>query len=143
MIGIVPAFSSDHNTFALKVMAEGTREMKVETYEIDGWENSETGLLVKENEDWILVRHIPVDYMIDGYRLYKKEFIEKRIRTKKEKQIERVLGLKQVEVKGPNNFGFGDTIGLLEWVEKKYELFEFQDDDETELFLWENKKCES
>ena len=59
--------------------------MKVEKYKIKDWDDSESGLLVSENDDWILVKHIPVDYVIDGYRLYKKEFIENRISTKNEK----------------------------------------------------------
>jgi len=58
---------------------------KVETYEVTYWEDSESGLLIAENEEWILVKHIPVDYVIDGYRLYKKEFVAKRERTKKRK----------------------------------------------------------
>ncbi len=107
---------------------------KVERYKVTDWEDSESGLLIAENEDWILVKHIPVDYLIDGYRLYRKEFVTKRERTKKEKQIEKVLKLKGIEIEQPDDFQFFDTVGLLKWCESKYGLFEFQDDDETELF---------
>ena len=114
--------------------------MKVETYKIKNWEDTETGLLISENKDWILVKHIPVDYVIDGYRLYKKEFVVDRINTKKEKQIEKVLELKSIENNPPENFEFSDTVGLLEWIEKYYELFEFQDNVETELKYGKNIK---
>lgn len=107
---------------------------KVETYKVTDWEESESGLLIAENEDWILVKHIPVDYVIDGYRLYKKEFITDRERTEKEKQIEKVLELKRIDIKQPDNFQFSDTLSLLKWCENEFGLFEFQDDDETELF---------
>ena len=50
--------------------------MKVETYKIKGWREKETGLLIAENEEWVLVKHIPVDYMVDGYKLYQKKFIK-------------------------------------------------------------------
>ena len=116
--------------------------MKVENYKLKDWEDSEQGLLIAENEDWVLVKHIPVDYVVDGYRLYKKEFIEDRLRTKKEEQIEKVLTLKKIEVDSPSNFNFTDTIGLLEWVESVYGIFEFQDDDETELFYGKKNRIE-
>jgi len=107
---------------------------KVETYEVTDLEDSESGLLIAENEEWILVKHIPVDYVIDGYRLYKKEFVTKRERTKKEKQIEKVLELKGIEINQPYNFQFSDTLNLLKWSENEFGFFEFQDDSETELF---------
>jgi hypothetical protein len=108
--------------------------MKVETYVTKDWEESEAGLLLAENDEWILVKHIPADYVIDGYRLYKKKFVENRERDETERQIERVLKLKGVDAAMPEGFEFSDTIGLLQWVESKYGLFEFQDDDESELF---------
>lgn len=116
--------------------------MKVEKYKIRDWEDSESGLLITENEDWILVKHIPVDYLIDGYRLYKKEFVEERLRTENEHQIERVLKLKKISVESPINFKFSDTIGLLKWVESTYGIFEFQDQDETELFYGKINRIE-
>lgn len=108
--------------------------MRVEKYKIKDWEDSVQGLLIAENDNWILVKHIPVDYMVDGYSLLKKEFTEKRLRRDKEKRIEKVLTLKNVKSEPPAGFKFMDTIGLLDWVESVYEIFEFQDRDETELF---------
>jgi len=96
-------------------------------------ERPEQGLVISENNDWVLVKHIPVDYVIDGFRLYKKAFIEKRMRSDKEIQIEKVLNLKKVSTEAPKEFIFTDTIGFLRWVEEKYGIFEFQDYDDTEL----------
>lgn len=64
--------------------------MKVETYKIAGWKEKETGLLISENEDWILVKHIPVDYVIDGFKLYRKKAVKKRKSKTKEGKISRV-----------------------------------------------------
>jgi len=116
--------------------------MRVENYEIKDWEDSEQGLLITENEDWILVKHIPVDYVVDGYKLYKKEFVDKRLRTEKEEQIEKVLILKSIKTESPKNFKFADTTGLLVWVESVYGIFEFQDHDETELFYGKKNRIE-
>ncbi|WP_062059856.1 hypothetical protein [Aquimarina longa] len=107
--------------------------MKVETYTIKGWEEKETGLLIDENEDWILVKHIPVDYVIDGYRLYRKNTIQKRKSKSKEEKIARVLRLKNIEIKAPSTFKFTNSIDILRWCEQQYGLFEFQD-TEASLF---------
>ncbi len=105
--------------------------MKVETYKIHGWKEKEIGLLIDENEDWILVKHIPVDYVIDGFKLYRKSAIKKRKSKKKEALISRVLKLKNIETELPKNFDFKSQIELLKWSENQYGLFEFQDNDAT------------
>lgn len=107
--------------------------MKVETYKITGWKEKETGLLISENEDWILVKHIPVDYVIDGYKLYNKSVIEKRKSKAKEEKISKVLKLKNIQTTVPETFKLDSVFETLKWSEKKYGLFEFQD-KEAELF---------
>lgn len=108
--------------------------MKVESYKIKGWKEKETGVLISENDDWILVNHIPVDYVIDGFKLYRKKFIKKRINGESEKKIERVLNLKNKNIPALKGFEFNNVLETLKWSEKKYGLFEFQDKGETELF---------
>ncbi len=106
----------------------------VETYTIADWEEPENGLLIAENEEWILVKHIPVDFLVDGYRLYKKEFIEDREQSEETDSIAKVLALKDVAVKAPEGFEFRDTLGFLQWSQQQFGYFEFQDEDDTELF---------
>jgi len=108
--------------------------MKVESYKIKGWKKREIGLLISENDNWILVKHIPVDYVIDGYKLYQKKHIKKRTTETQEKKIERVLKLKKENLSKPENFEFRNALEMLVWSEKSYGLFEFQDKKETELF---------
>lgn len=117
--------------------------MTVETFYVKGWEEAEAGFVIEENQDWVLVRHIPVDYMVDGYRLYNKEFIVKRERKSNEKQIEKVLTLKQITKKKPEGFSFGTTEETLRWSEKKYGLFEFQEEEEGELFYGKISEIEN
>lgn len=104
-----------------------------ETYKINGWEDDETGMLLSENDDWILVKHIPIDYQIDGFKIYRKKWVEKRHSGEKEAHIERVLRLKGVSSNNPG-ISLGSAFELLTQLESKYGLFEFQDDNEVELF---------
>jgi len=115
--------------------------MKVESYEINGWEERETGILISEDENWILVNHIPTDYALDGFKLYRKKFIEKRISEASEIQIQRVLNLKKITIPRLKSFVFNDVLETLSWSESKYGLFEFQSEDETELFY--GKVCKT
>ena len=108
--------------------------MKVEKFKIAGWKYPEIGLLIDENEEWVLVKHIPVDYVIDGYKLLRKEYILKRTSTKKEKSVELVLSLKGIKEDKPEGFKFKDVVQTLQWSQEKYGLFEFQDETESELF---------
>lgn len=109
------------------------KPMKVEKLKVADWEDEATGLLVAENEEWLLVKHV-VDYVIDGYKLYRKAFIEERTRTGKEAFVERVLLLKKVQEDKPAGFEFNGVAATLKWCEQKYGLFEFQDFDQTQLF---------
>ncbi len=117
--------------------------MKVESYKIKGWKEKETGVLISENEDWILVNHIPADYTLDGFKLYRKRFVKKRISKTSEKQIERVLNLKGKKTPELKEFVFNNVLETLKWSEKKYGLFEFQDKGETELFYGKINRTEN
>lgn len=107
--------------------------MNVESFEVEGWEELQTGITLLENDEWLLVKHIPYDYLQDGYKLYNKQFIKRRINSSNERFIERVLQLRKTRIDLPIDFKFSDTIGLLTWSQNKFGLFEFQDDDETAL----------
>lgn len=101
------------------------------------------GLVLAENDDWVLVKHIPADYVIDGYKLYRKKFLESRASSEAEEKVARVLLLKNVQNEAPANFRFRDAAGLLKWVEQNYGLFEFQDEEECELYYGKINKMEN
>jgi hypothetical protein len=117
--------------------------LRVESYKIKGWKEKETGVLITENENWILVNHIPNDYALDGFKLYRKKFVKKRISGDSEKQIERVLSLKNKKTPELKGFAFNDVLEILKWSEEKYGLFEFQDKGETELFYGRINRSEN
>lgn len=86
---------------------------RVEYVQLAGWEADQIGLWVAENRDWLLLRHIPVDYVIDGYVLLAKAHIVSRKPSKNRKQIEQILKLKGVEAEIPPHFQFLDVVGML------------------------------
>lgn len=123
-----------------KEFLPNTNNMKVETIKLVDWNQPEVGLIVAENEEWLLMKHIPVDYFVDGYKLYNKTFISQRHHTVEEQKIEYVLNLKGCQPCLPTDFTFADSVGLLLWVEARYGLFEFQDDEESMLVYGKMKK---
>lgn len=90
-------------------------------------------MLLFENDGWIFVRHIPIDYQVDGFKIYNKKWIKKRNSGDKKAQIERVLQLKGITMEKPE-IKLGSAKEILTELESKYGLFEFQDDDGSELF---------
>ncbi|WP_299121890.1 hypothetical protein [uncultured Tenacibaculum sp.] len=107
--------------------------MKVEDYLIKDWEERETGVFLKENEDWILIKSIPVDFQVDGYKLLRKKYLKER-RENTNKSLKKVLELKRLKFEEPVGFKFMSPFEFLKWSEKEYGCFEFQDDIEDELF---------
>lgn len=108
--------------------------MKIENYRIADWEVPETGVFLDENEGWILIKSIPGDYQLDGFKLLNKNHIVERSKVENSSLIQKVIELKEIKVQNPSDFKFGNTIEILQRLEKKYGCFEFQDEVEEELF---------
>ena len=98
---------------------------KIKNFHLKDWEDPITGQIISTNKDWILIHFIPVDYVLDGYKILKRSFIEKSGRGNFEKQRERVLKLRNHSLAEFPNFKFGTTTELINWIELNYELFEF------------------
>lgn len=109
---------------------------RVEYVQLVGWEADQVGLWIAENETWLLLRHIPVDYVVDGYVLLAKKHIASRKPRKGKHQLELVLKLKGIGVEGPAGFQFLHTVSMLRWVEEQYGLVEFALEEEVAFFDW-------
>lgn len=108
--------------------------MKVETIELRDWEDLETGLIVAENEEWVMMRYLYADYMIDGWKLIKKSLIVERSSDEDEAQIAKVLELKGETGALPNGFQLGTSQEMIEWVNERFGYVEFQDEEEEVVF---------
>ncbi len=94
----------------------------------------EMGLLLLENDEWVLVMHIPADYALDGYKLYRKRYLTARTAGEEEHRVARVLRLKRVEREPPEGFQFADTLTMLQEIAHDHGLIEFYDEEEGETF---------
>ena len=108
--------------------------MKVETLELRDWEDLETGLVIAENDEWVMLRFLYADYMVDGWKLVKKNLIAERTSDEEEAQIAKVLALKGEKGEMPAGFKLGTTSEMIHWINEKYGFVEFQDQEEEVLF---------
>ncbi|WP_210513770.1 hypothetical protein [Hymenobacter terricola] len=115
------------------------KSYRVEYVQLAGWETDVVGLWLAENEDWLLLHHIPVDYVVDGYVLIAKAHIVSRKPHRNRKQVEQVLKLKNIEANVPSGFAFLDLLGMMRWVEQRYGLIEFTDKEDCTFFGWINE----
>jgi hypothetical protein len=107
----------------------------VEAFQMEGWKETLTGLVLAENDQWVLIGHIPADYAVDGYRLVNKKYIVTRINKGAEKRVELVMRLRDMKPDLPEGFSWGDSEHLLRWIESKYGLFQFQDQEEDDVIV--------
>jgi hypothetical protein len=112
---------------------------RVEYVQLAGWEADEIGLWVAENEEWLLLHRIPVDYIIDGYVLIAKAHIVSRKPGKHCKRTGQILKLKGIKAEVPEGFQFQGVVEMLRWVEQHYGLVEFSDKEESSFFGWIDK----
>ncbi|MCS7076437.1 MAG: hypothetical protein NZ455_07000 [Bacteroidia bacterium] len=113
-------------------------DLIIYSFEIQNWdERWETGILLQENENWVLLANIPTEYIIDGYKLIAKEHISYKYREDNEKSHEKFFKLKNIHIpRLPQGFVFQPTaIQMLSWIEQRYSFFEFKDYDEYEGFV--------
>lgn len=107
--------------------------IKVEAYKIKGWKETVLGVLLEENDQWILINEISMDYQLDGFAILSKKFVKKRSTKKWEKQIAQVLELKKYKPQLDASFKFGSFEQMAGWIEEKFVLLQFQDDIEASL----------
>ena len=107
--------------------------MKVETYTIEGWKEKVTGIVLDENDNWILINEVPVDYLPDGFSLINKNHLSKRKTTKLDQQTALVLKLKKYKPELAKKFKFGSVSKMTKWIENQYGLIQFQDEHEDSL----------
>ncbi|RSK51332.1 hypothetical protein [Hymenobacter rigui] len=115
------------------------RPYQVEYVQLHGWDAEIVGLWLAENEEWLLLHYIPVDYVVDGYVLISKAHIATRIPNKSQQQAELVLRLKGVKQDLPSDFRFADTLSLLRWTEQQYGLVHFVEEEDSTYLGWLNE----
>jgi len=108
---------------------------KLYTFKVKNRKEREQGIIVANGDEWLLIKHIFADYIVDGYMLLNKKYIEELNRTKEDEFIENVL-------RASNKIGVVQTIDiplstnlLLKWLEENQKVFQIQNSDETMCWI--------
>jgi len=56
-------------------MTENLIRNSLYSFKIRGFVNKSRGIFLQEGEDWLLIKSLFTDYMLDGYRLLNKKYI--------------------------------------------------------------------
>ena len=105
--------------------------MDIYNYDLKDWDDYITGVLLMENEDWILLHELPGDYQTDGYCLMNKSQIVDYFKDEDSELKERVLQLKSYKPELPEGVLLGELDDMLRAIEAHYYLFGVQDEEDT------------
>lgn len=117
--------------------------MKIESFKVKGWVDRIFGIVIKENEDWIVLKQVQLDFSPGDLLLLKKKYCKKRRYGVQEKIF---MGKVTWEVDDsclPKSFEFRNTMDQLKWLEKELGIIQFQDGNRSALstgYLYKIKK---
>lgn len=106
-------------------------EMDIYNYELKDWEDYVTGILLAENEEWVLLNEIPADYVSDGYCLVNKQQLVDHFKDDDTDLKEKVLGLKGFQPQLPQGVSLANIDDMLRAIEQHYHIFGVQDEEES------------
>lgn len=94
------------------------------SFKIKDRKRLESGILLVEGEDWVLLSSIFSDYIVDGYILINKKYITSIHRTEKEIFTEKVLkASNKTDIVPYIDIPHLSTDSLFKWLEDKHIVF--------------------
>jgi hypothetical protein len=93
------------------------------------------GYVIAYNDDWTLMKCNPVDYVIDGYIIFRHKNIEGFRREVEEKFREKVLNLKGLKPNKDDIFPITDLKTILEFLSAKFGVFQLYTKSEKACYL--------
>jgi hypothetical protein len=93
------------------------------------------GYVVDYNNDWTLMKYNPVDYIIDGYLIFRHKNIEGFRRDVEEKWREKVINLKGLQPKDKDIIPLNDLETILKYLSETYGAFQVYKKSETACYL--------
>jgi hypothetical protein len=93
------------------------------------------GFVIDHNEQWILMKNNPVDYVIDGCVIVRNKNIRKISRDKEEKFAEKILILKGVKLTYLDVIPLTGIVGILTYLTKYFKVFQFETKSEASCYL--------
>ena len=102
------------------------------TFELTSREDTITGMIIDYSQEWIFIKYIPVDFVVDGFMFIRKKFIIDYWRDDKEKFKEEVIMNKLNGLDYHYVFDLSTVNSLFNSLIKSKVIFDIElDDDET------------
>ncbi len=97
---------------------------KLVTLEFSDIKDSYSGFLLDFNEDWILLRNNPVDYVIDGFVILRNKNIERIIYDENSQFNEKVIRFKKIKLTNDSIIPLSSLENILSYLTNKYGIFQ-------------------
>ncbi|MET4083528.1 hypothetical protein ABIB40_003500 [Pedobacter sp. UYP30] len=97
------------------------------------------GYVVDYNDDWTLMKSNPVDYVIDGYIIFRNKNIEGFRRDTDEKWREKVISLKGLQCTEKDIIPLIDLETILKYLTDNFSVFQVYLKSETACYLGRHK----
>lgn len=101
------------------------------------------GYVVDYNNDWTLMKYNPVDYIIDGYIIFRYKKIEAFRRTTEEKWREKVINLKGLHPTDKDMIPLTDLETILKYLTDNFGVFQVYTKSETACYLGRLKSIDN
>ncbi len=99
-----------------------------------------SGYLLDFNEDWMLIKHNSTDYEIDGYLILRAKYVTHFKRDSRDRFTEKILDLKGYKPQSNEKIPITDIETVLNYLTKKYGIFQFDMRSDTASWLGRVKK---
>lgn len=93
------------------------------------------GIVLAVGSEWLLLRYIPVDYVIDGILLIHQKHILKKMRTREHEFVEKILRLKKISFEPVQQFNLNSSASLFTQLQQQEKLMQFTLHDDSVAFI--------
>ncbi len=97
--------------------------------------NPVSGFVIDYTKDWTLLKYNTVDYMMDGYIIFRHKNIVGILREEEEKFREKVIKLKGLAPSLKERIPLTDLPAILKYLTKKFGVFQFYTKSEKACYL--------
>lgn len=94
-----------------------------------------SGFLIDFNEDWILLRSNPVDFILDGFIVLKNRNVASAFREADEEFTEKVIKLKGLKTNSDDIIPIQNLASILNYVSSKFEIFQIAKKSDKAAYL--------
>lgn len=105
------------------------------TIEFSDIKDSFSGFLLDFNDDWILLRNNPVDFVIDGFIILRNKNLEAIISDDDTQFNEKVIRLKEIKLKDDTLIPLTNLEIILSFLTKKFGVFQLATKKSSAVYL--------